>query len=108
MYNSNIGNSKTGIITIGHNPAKELRRHLGYGQAGRRKLGSGRDAGAPGRNGRFVAVDGRIYTGPCKARTLWLIHLRYGTKKSLIFQGKSLDNIGRTIICMRMNFCILL
>ncbi|RKI80310.1 hypothetical protein D7V90_14235, partial [bacterium 1xD42-87] len=41
----------------------------GYGQAGRRKLGPGRDAGDPGRHGRFAAVEGGAYTRPCRAET---------------------------------------
>lgn len=31
-----------------------------------RKLGPCRNAGDPGRHGRFAAVDGRVYTRPCR------------------------------------------
>ena len=68
--------------------------------------------GDPGRHGRFAAVDGRVYTRPCRAKTMtfyfvysnrsifvpdtkkcpssWLIHLRYVTKKSLKNKEKDL------------------
>ncbi len=99
-------------MTIGHDPVKELSCPPGYGQAGRRKLGPGRDAGDPGRHGRFVAVDGWVYKRPCRARAMtfcfvyskssifvpdterclssWLIHLRYETKNSLKNKEKNL------------------
>ena len=93
-----------GIFSIGHDPVKELSRHSGYGQAGRRKLGLGRDAGDLGRHGRLAAVDGWVYKRPCRKKTktcfvylapsifvpdtekcpsFWFIHLRYETKNSL-------------------------
>lgn len=75
--------------------------------------------GDPGRHGRYVAVEGREYTRPCKTKKrdvllripkttifvpdtekcpwLWLIHLRYVTKNSLENKEKTLDYIGRRI-----------
>ena len=73
----------------------------------------------PGRHGRYVAVEVRAYTRPCKAKKedvlfcipynstfvpdtekypfLWLILLRVTHKNFLDFKGKTLDYIGREI-----------
>jgi len=69
--------------------------------------------GDPGRHGRCAAVDGWVYTRPCKTKNndvllrvpkttilvldierypwQWLIHLRYIIKKTFILKGKRLD-----------------
>ncbi len=69
--------------------------------------------GDPGRHGRYAAIEGWVYTRPCRAKTKtfyfvypspsifvpdtkkcplsWLIHLRYITKKSLKNKEKRLD-----------------
>lgn len=53
---------------MGQDPVKELSWHPGYGQAGRRKLGPHRNEGDPSRHGRFSAVEGRVYTRPCRTK----------------------------------------